>query len=792
MSTEPSCDMAAETLPTESSSAPKKKSKKKRKKSTSDTPHQSADPICSSNKLSLKKRLFLRKSAKQTPWYDSNDLLSTGRGLLLALKLFPSPHNAHQTPAAHCDDVTATRNAETPSGLTNDEHLQLGAALRRVALWRGRRGGKLPHAVDITAGLAGILLMDAERTCLATAVNCADASITMLPHVSLYQLRNTYSTLLIRSVNGLADTYRHQKKSALLSVAHCCSLAGLPLWIVDVRHDASHNDLPSLGVCRIGALESLKFWKGRYWDSLDEKVWGDIPTPQGDENGEIRVSTSFDLKEAGIYTLAVDCLDRYQQAIEIEAFQRRKMSPTRKNKSDKKEYLRFIQWQKFSQNEHTEFQMTCIHGNNGQDDHTKLQIANNPTGCKEDVIVLLSDEDDKKTESDEKSTKKQKLDDQKTNPWWILSDSKPKKTKTKKLQIEPLPDAEGGADGKSRNMEMAITSDAPHSESVMEECQYSTLSSTCASSRDCVAELIKIFPVDVLFTNVLRFLVWGGAANTLNGRNTPSRGEEARNECRSPALLTMFANNCKSKCQADLEELFEESRVSYEPLIISITSSYPGFLPALFIHLIDSILCFDAERRKYNQEPQGSHDEFSTGETPYDNESYLDEIDWNLQFLSMWACYILTREFHMHLDRSVAIVESIADGVSSESESVDLKKKGRRKWTYGEQYFMQKPVPYTLLRDAGMPLNSVCDRLMSHVEGAHKKKGGQNKDIVMKLLFFFESVLGRERIISFVSRPSVPEATNSDANTGLSDMKPWTLCKSWDACAIGTMPGFPA
>ncbi|KAL3800803.1 hypothetical protein HJC23_001640 [Cyclotella cryptica] len=780
MSTKPPCDMAAEPPLPVSGAAPKKKNKKKRKKITSDDPYQYADPSCGSNKLSLKKRLFLRKSVKQTPWYDSNELLSTGRGLLLALKLFPSPHNAHQTSTPNYDEVSGTFNSETPSGLTNDEHIQLAAALRRVALWRGRRGGKLPHAIDITAGLAGILLMDAERSCVATAVNFGDANNTMLPNVSLYQLRNAYSTLLLRSVNGLADTYRHQKKSALLSVAHCCSLAGLPLWIVDVRHDASHNDLPSLGVCRIGALESLKFWKGRYWDSLEEKVWGDIPTPQGDATRESGDRTSIDLKEAGVCTLAIDCLDRYQKAIEIEAVQRRNTQIAKKIKPEKKEFQRFIRWQKFSQKE-------CIHGANDQDLCTIDDQHKQKGGEEDGVILLLSDEDDAQPQKADTSAKKQKLDDSKANPWWILSDNKPKKKKLKKVQPESLPNAEENTVSRGKKIEMADASDAPHPVSEREENKTSAVPSTGASSRDCVAELIRLFPVDVLYTSILRFLVWGGASNTFYKRSTTSGDDEARNECRGPALLTMFASSRKSRCQAELEDLFEESRISYEPLIISITSSYPGFLAALFVHLIDSILCFDTERRTHKQELEQSHDESPVGETAYENTSYLDEIEWNVQFLSMWACYILTREFHMHLDRSLAVINSIADasksGVLTESESVDLKKKGRRKWTFEEQFFMECPVPYLLLREAGIPLNSVCDRLMSHVGGVPKKQGEHQNDVVMELLSIFERILGKERIIFNVGYTSVAEAANCNA---------WTLCKSWDACAIGTMPGFLA
>ena len=114
--------------PPQSASASKKK--KKRKKSTSNT--QAAN--CNSSQLSLKKRLCLKKSVKQTPWYDVNELMSIGRDLLLALKLFPSQHNLDIFSRASYNDVPSP----APIGLSNEEYSQLHSALRRVALWRGR------------------------------------------------------------------------------------------------------------------------------------------------------------------------------------------------------------------------------------------------------------------------------------------------------------------------------------------------------------------------------------------------------------------------------------------------------------------------------------------------------------------------------------------------------------------------------------------------------------------------------------------------------------------------------
>eukprot|EP00956_Cyclotella_meneghiniana_P016468 scaffold25997_cov68-Cyclotella_meneghiniana.AAC.5 len=692
-----------------------KKKKKKRKKSSSDAIQQPAD--VNSTKLSIKKRIFLKKSAKQTPWYDVNELMSTGRDLIIALKLFPSPHNSSTLSSDNVHD----KLPEAPLGLTNDEYCQLHAALKRVALWRGRsdRGGRLPHAIDVTAGLAGVLLMDAERCHNTSNMNSIQRS-----NISHYQVRNAYSTLLLRSVNGLADTYRHQKKSALLSVSHCCSLAGLPPWIVDVRHDASHNDLPSLGVCRIGALESLKFWKKRYWDALDEKVWGENHGTRSETKKDNPDSSPNDLPEAGTRTLAIDCLMRYQKALNIEASERRTVARTKKIKPEKKEYQRFSYWQQVSrENRETE-------SHSGQ--------AN---AAKDDVMMLPSDEDNINPDKiDGSPNKKQKIGDVKVNPWWILDDTKPKKKKEKKTP------------------------------EVVQEINPLVSVSTEPSSRDCAAELIKLTPVDVLYATTLEFLVWGGTSNSpLNA------------ESRCPALIASFTSKNVSNLHVDIEDAFEELRILYEPLIVSVTSTYPGFLVALFVHLNDSILCIDSENRKLHNESNG------------DSVNNLKETEWNLKCLAMWACYILTREFHMHLDRSIAVIDQIADETANQkvSELVDLKKKGRRKWSPLEHSFMQSFLPYQLLCNSGVPLNSVCDRLLSHIACESKIPNEQSTDIVAELLLLYQTILGKERVLFGISEPST-ENTDGSVDARINDnLKPWTLCKSWDACAIGTMPGCP-
>ena len=55
----------------------------------------------------------------------------------------------------------------------------------------------------------------------------------------------------------------HQCK--LLSTLTSTWPAGLPRLLVDVRHEASHNDMPSLSLLRLAAAQALDWLQAAYW-----------------------------------------------------------------------------------------------------------------------------------------------------------------------------------------------------------------------------------------------------------------------------------------------------------------------------------------------------------------------------------------------------------------------------------------------------------------------------------------------------------------------------------------------
>ena len=95
----------------------------------------------------------------------------------------------------------------------------------------------LPHALE---SLLSILV----------AIHQENASPDATSSLSL---RQSYATAIIRFVNGLVDPL--QLGTYARSISSIAGQIGLPAWLVELRHAATHEDLPSLELLRDGAKE---------------------------------------------------------------------------------------------------------------------------------------------------------------------------------------------------------------------------------------------------------------------------------------------------------------------------------------------------------------------------------------------------------------------------------------------------------------------------------------------------------------------------------------------------------
>lgn len=95
----------------------------------------------------------------------------------------------------------------------------------------------LPHAIESTLAFLVVFLDD-------SGPNKATFSLS---------LRQNYAAAVIRLVNGLVDPL--QLGAYARSIASISHQLGLPLWLVELRHASTHEDLPSLELLREGARQ---------------------------------------------------------------------------------------------------------------------------------------------------------------------------------------------------------------------------------------------------------------------------------------------------------------------------------------------------------------------------------------------------------------------------------------------------------------------------------------------------------------------------------------------------------
>ncbi|EPS29438.1 hypothetical protein PDE_04387 [Penicillium oxalicum 114-2] len=127
-------------------------------------------------------------------------------------------------------------------------------ACAKVAAWKLR--GNIPHHVEATALLTDAILHDdGQRN-------------------SIFSIRATYSAAFCRFVTGLVDTKVTGPRKTMFQRAMDLSL---PASFVELRHEATHREPPSLTVLRKATQRSLEWLWDNYWATLDPAGLGGAP-----------------------------------------------------------------------------------------------------------------------------------------------------------------------------------------------------------------------------------------------------------------------------------------------------------------------------------------------------------------------------------------------------------------------------------------------------------------------------------------------------------------------------------
>ncbi|CAD6570096.1 MAG: rRNA-processing protein las1 [Alectoria sarmentosa] len=168
-----------------------------------------------------------------TPWRDHSELLSVRKWFF--------PNSASSEPA----DPDLRRKA-----------------CEQVSAWKLR--GNLPHAVESTWLLTEAVLIDEKPA----------------EQMPIFAIKASHITAISRFVTGLLDSQQESKYK--ISMYTQAQKIGLPAVFVDLRHEATHGDMPNLTNLRSAAERAL----GWLWDDYWKGLGGDVASV-GNENQAI-------------------------------------------------------------------------------------------------------------------------------------------------------------------------------------------------------------------------------------------------------------------------------------------------------------------------------------------------------------------------------------------------------------------------------------------------------------------------------------------------------------------------
>ncbi|GMP91492.1 hypothetical protein CsSME_00042171 [Camellia sinensis var. sinensis] len=157
----------------------------------------------------------------------------------------------------------------------------IASALRRITVWRSR--GCLPVVIEVTASIVEIQQKDPFfRVDLGDDALDSEEMLTML-----------YCMAIVRLVNGVVEKTRRKTE---VSIAEAADAINIPRMLIDIRHEGSHRDLPSLRLARLASIKALDWLKSYYWEPQKKA----IPF-QSDGIGSLRKEIKYRLCELAFW-----------------------------------------------------------------------------------------------------------------------------------------------------------------------------------------------------------------------------------------------------------------------------------------------------------------------------------------------------------------------------------------------------------------------------------------------------------------------------------------------------------
>ncbi|PNY24846.1 Pre-rRNA-processing protein las1 [Tolypocladium capitatum] len=178
--------------------------------------------------------------------------------MLLVRRQFYDTAPASAAPAKAAKAAEGAEGAEGGDEKRRRRRQQQQRAVARVSMWMARQ--HCSHMVESTA--------------LLTAAMLSDDDATENNGWSTYAVRATYAAAFSRFVTGLLDGLQDkQRKQSMYAVA---KKIGLPATFVELRHQSTHEQLPSLAKLRSMAGRALAWIWDYFWKNL-----ADDDSPRG-------------------------------------------------------------------------------------------------------------------------------------------------------------------------------------------------------------------------------------------------------------------------------------------------------------------------------------------------------------------------------------------------------------------------------------------------------------------------------------------------------------------------------
>lgn len=177
--------------------------------------------------------------------------------------------------------------SEESQGSTDNRRRE---GVQRIHLWVHR--GHCPHLVEATGHLVACQLEDEEYK----GRRDDDYGNSGTRRGESIALSLAYAAAFSRFVTGLLDSHQESRwKQSMFDVAR---LVGLPESLVELRHQITHEQLPSLPKLRRGADQALAWIRNQYWHDFPERCYSGERAPNPIATAPI-MKTAARVKEQG-------------------------------------------------------------------------------------------------------------------------------------------------------------------------------------------------------------------------------------------------------------------------------------------------------------------------------------------------------------------------------------------------------------------------------------------------------------------------------------------------------------